>query len=106
MNSTNTKRVSEVAVGSAAHAFARSVPQPVSGSQTPFVKFPQVVGNQAMLRLLESGAVQAKMGVSQPGDADEASVKLPLPPPSSALVRTHPFQILRIRHMRFRVRRT
>src|SRR6266850_4350384 len=71
MNSTNTKRVSEVAVGSAAHAFARSVPQPVSGSQTPFVKFPQVVGNQAMLRLLESGAVQAKMGVSQPGDADE-----------------------------------
>ena len=31
----------------------------------------QALGNQAMLRLLASGAVRAKLRVSQPGDADE-----------------------------------
>lgn len=31
----------------------------------------QTVGNQAMMRLLRTGAIQAKLRVSQPGDADE-----------------------------------
>src|SRR5436189_2988362 len=37
----------------------------------PWVRLQQNVGNQAMSRLLEAGAVQAKPSVSQPGDADE-----------------------------------
>ena len=30
-----------------------------------------MLGNQAMLELLQSGQIQAKLRVSQPGDADE-----------------------------------
>jgi hypothetical protein len=37
----------------------------------PFHGLQQVAGNQAMLRLLQSGAIQARLRVSQPGDADE-----------------------------------
>ncbi len=37
----------------------------------PFSGFQQTVGNQAMLQLLETGVIQAKLRVSQPGDADE-----------------------------------
>jgi len=37
----------------------------------PWVRLQQNVGNQAMSRLLQAGAVQAKLQVSQPGDADE-----------------------------------
>jgi len=39
-------------------------PHPLSGLQ-------QSIGNQAMLQLLESGVIQAKLRVSQPGDAAE-----------------------------------
>ena len=37
----------------------------------PFSGLQQTIGNQAMLQLLESRVVQAKLRVSQPGDADE-----------------------------------
>jgi hypothetical protein len=36
-----------------------------------FVDLQQVLWNQAMVRLLESGVIQAKLGISKPGDADE-----------------------------------
>src|ERR1700678_4715250 len=39
--------------------------------ENPFAGGQQTLGNQAMLHLLESGAVQAKLRVSQPGDPDE-----------------------------------
>ncbi len=38
----------------------------------PWFQLHQTVGNQAMSRLLRAGAVQAKLHVSQPGDADES----------------------------------
>jgi len=38
----------------------------------PFRDLQQAAGNQAMVRLLGSGAIQASLRVSQPGDADEA----------------------------------
>jgi Domain of unknown function (DUF4157) len=38
----------------------------------PWFRLHQNVGNQAMSRLLRAGAVQAKLHVSQPGDADES----------------------------------
>ena len=37
----------------------------------PLLGFQQILGNQAMLQLLEAGAIQAKLRLSQPGDADE-----------------------------------
>jgi hypothetical protein len=37
----------------------------------PFLAFQQTIGNQSMLQLLESGAIQTKLSISQPGDADE-----------------------------------
>jgi hypothetical protein len=40
-------------------------------SENPFAGLQQTLGNQAMLQLLEAGVVQAKLRVSQPGDADE-----------------------------------
>jgi hypothetical protein len=43
--------------------------RPVSAN--PFVGLQQAIGNQAMLQLLEAGAIQAKLRISQPGDADE-----------------------------------
>jgi hypothetical protein len=48
----------------------------VAGSQslagnTSFTPFQRILGNQAILQLLESGVVQAKLRVSLPGDADE-----------------------------------
>jgi len=46
-------------------------PQPAQKAPNPFLGLQQSLGNQAMLRLLESGAVQAKLRVSQPGDPDE-----------------------------------
>jgi hypothetical protein len=36
-----------------------------------FADLQRSVGNQGMLQLLESGSLQAKLRVSQPGDADE-----------------------------------
>jgi len=40
-------------------------------SANPFLGLEQTVGNQAMLQLFESGAIQAKLRVSRPGDPDE-----------------------------------
>jgi len=40
-------------------------------SENPFAGLQQTLGNQAMLRLLDGGIIQAKLRVSQPGDADE-----------------------------------
>jgi len=40
-------------------------------SSSPFLSLQQALGNQAMLQLFESGAIQAKLRISQPGDADE-----------------------------------
>ena len=42
-----------------------------SRPETPFGSLQQTLGNQAMLQLLESGVVQAKLRISQPGDPDE-----------------------------------
>lgn len=39
--------------------------------ENPLAGLQHALGNQAMLQLLESGAIQAKLRVSQPGDADE-----------------------------------
>jgi len=47
-----------------ASASGRSVANPILG-------FQQTLGNQAMRQLLEGGAIQAKLRVSQPGDPDE-----------------------------------
>jgi hypothetical protein len=44
---------------------------PSSAQFSPFTQLQQGFGNQAMQQLLETGAVQAKLRVSQPGDADE-----------------------------------
>lgn len=46
-------------------------PQQWPPSGNPFLTLQQTLGNQAMLQLLEAGIVQAKLRVSQPGDADE-----------------------------------
>jgi len=40
-------------------------------SDNPFFGLQQTLGNQAMRQLLEGGAIQAKLRVSQPGDSDE-----------------------------------
>jgi hypothetical protein len=45
-----------------------SAPSPATA---PFFGLQQNLGNQAMLQLLEAGVLQAKLRVSQPGDADE-----------------------------------
>lgn len=36
-----------------------------------FTQFQRTLGNQALMRLLRAGTIQAKLRVSQPGDADE-----------------------------------
>src|ERR1700733_5973585 len=41
------------------------------GAGSPLSEFQQTIGNQAMLQLLDAGVLQAKLRVSQPGDADE-----------------------------------
>ena len=42
-----------------------------SDGDRPFRDLQHSAGNQAMLRLLGAGAIQASLRVSQPGDADE-----------------------------------
>ena len=54
----------------------RATAPPSSGhtppsTANPWMRLQQNVGNQAMSRLLRTGVVQAKLNVSQPGDADE-----------------------------------
>jgi Domain of unknown function (DUF4157) len=45
---------------------------PVPGAfEHPFAGLQRTIGNQAVLRLMESGGLQTKLRVSQPGDADE-----------------------------------
>jgi len=46
-------------------------PRARSAAGLTFRGLQQGIGNQAMLRLLAAGAIQAKLRVSQPGDADE-----------------------------------
>jgi Domain of unknown function (DUF4157)/The BURPS668_1122 family of deaminases len=58
------------AVASRPGHVAAAVRQPVS-NVSPFGQFQRTLGNQAMLQLLASGVIQAKLRVSQPGDADE-----------------------------------
>ena len=45
--------------------------QHIGAHPNPIVGLQQAAGNQAMLGLLSSGAIQASLRVSQPGDADE-----------------------------------
>jgi hypothetical protein len=49
----------------------REVAAARSTHPNPIVDLQKAVGNQAMLGLLSSGAIQAKLRISQPGDADE-----------------------------------
>jgi len=44
---------------------------PRPATVNPFLALQHNIGNQAMLRLLAAGAVQAKLRISQPSDADE-----------------------------------
>jgi hypothetical protein len=46
-------------------------PQPFQPAFNPLLGLQRTLGNQAVVRLFESGAIQAKLRVSQPGDADE-----------------------------------
>jgi hypothetical protein len=60
----------EIHAGSA----ARVRPQPkdrTGSSQNPVLNLQQTIGNQGVMRLLQSGAIQTRLRVSQPGDADE-----------------------------------
>jgi len=53
---------------------ARVRPQtkkPTGPSKNPVLKLQQTIGNQGVMNLLQSGAIQPKLRVSQPGDADE-----------------------------------
>src|SRR5262249_8796998 len=45
--------------------------RPASAATNDFFSLQRALGNQGMLRLLESGGLQAKLRVSQPGDGDE-----------------------------------
>lgn len=48
-----------------------NLPSSAPRSDYPLFSLQRAVGNQAVGRLLESGIIQAKLRVSQPGDADE-----------------------------------
>jgi Domain of unknown function (DUF4157) len=66
-------------VGSVPKAKSPPIPAPPHSSRqlagisdsNPFLSLQQALGNQGMLQLLECGAIQAKLRLSQPGDADE-----------------------------------
>ena len=45
--------------------------QPAQRDLNPLFGLQQTAGNQAMVRLLQSGTIQPKLRISQPGDADE-----------------------------------
>lgn len=59
--------------GAKPHRTSRDQDESTAGpaADRPFRDLQQTAGNQAMLRLLGSGAIQASLRVSQPGDADE-----------------------------------
>jgi hypothetical protein len=69
-----------------------SLPPPQHSSNHLF-GFQQTIGNQAMLRLFNSGMVQPKLRISQPGDADEVEadrvadqvMKMPAPGPETKI---------------------
>jgi len=56
---------------SPAHAFARQPGPAVTRPAFAAAVVPQMAGNLAVQRLFRAGAVQAKLAISQPGDADE-----------------------------------
>jgi hypothetical protein len=45
--------------------------QHIQPAFNPLLSLQRMIGNQAVLRLLDSGAIQAKLRISQPGDSDE-----------------------------------
>ncbi len=56
---------------SPAHAFARQPSPAVTQPAFAAAMVPQMAGNLAVQRLFRAGAIQAKLRISQPGDADE-----------------------------------
>jgi len=61
----------QVAKASSTLAQARGASSFGPPQLTAFTQLQRNLGNQAMQQLLESGAIQAKLRISQPGDADE-----------------------------------
>jgi len=53
------------------HARVRPEAKEPRPAKNPLLDLQQTIGNQAVVRLFESGTIQAKLRVSQPGDADE-----------------------------------
>lgn len=53
------------------HAHVRPEAKEPRPARNPLLDLQQTIGNQAVVRLFQSGAIQAKLRVSQPGDADE-----------------------------------
>jgi hypothetical protein len=56
---------------SPAHVFARQPSPSVSHTTFDAALVPQIAGNLAVQQLFRAGAIQAKLAISQPGDADE-----------------------------------
>jgi hypothetical protein len=71
------------------HAFARQSSVGMSPGGLDATSVPQMVGNLAVQQLFRSGAIQAKLAISQPGDPDEkeadhvAQQVVSMPAPSS-----------------------
>lgn len=53
------------------HVRVRPEAKELIPARNPLLDLQQTIGNQAVVRLFESGTIQAKLRVSQPGDADE-----------------------------------
>jgi len=73
MTSKDTSSNAENLVATAAPKSTRALAASSAGLAqfSPFAQLQRNLGNQAMQQLLESGAIQAKLRISQPGDADE-----------------------------------
>lgn len=72
MSDRNRIRATAEADRTKSHSPVRGEAQKPPGTQpNPIVGLQQKAGNQAMLGLLASGKIQAKLRVSQPGDAEE-----------------------------------
>src|SRR5437867_11631155 len=53
------------------NAGASNVQLPITAPLNPILQLQQTLGNQAVQRLLQSGAIQARLKVSRPGDIYE-----------------------------------